>query len=198
MSDGKAIALPLELRSLLAALQSADVADDQRWILTLLRQNGIAVVTLLWRMLGSEQDVLDAYQTAVCQLTSRGPEAATCNRSGYFYRTAVNAGISILRNRKQRRQQWPAVIDAQARRDADRAAPAAEQAFDQRQILERMRQAIYLLPPHLRDVILLRDLAELPYSRVAALLNIRGGTARIYRRQAVVRLAGLIGREVAE
>ena len=58
--------------------------------------------------------------------------------------------------------------------------------------------AIYLLPPHLRDVILLRDMAELPYGKVAAMLNIRGGTARLYRHQAVLRLGGLLGEEAAK
>ena len=86
MPEAKAIALPLELRALLAKLAVAEVADDQQWILSLLRQHGLAVITMLWRMLGSDQDVLDAYQTAVCQLTSRGPHAIQSNRGGYFYR----------------------------------------------------------------------------------------------------------------
>src|SRR5437870_5710584 len=149
-------------------------------------------------MLGSEPDVLDAYQTAVCQMTSRGREAASSNLGGYFYRVAINAGIGILRNRRQWREQWPAMLDAQVQRDALREPQRPEQILDQRQMLERMRHAIYLLPPHLRDVILLRDMAELPYGKVAAMLNIRGGTARLYRHQAVLRLGGLLGEEAAK
>jgi RNA polymerase sigma-70 factor (ECF subfamily) len=198
MPDAKASALPFELRTLLAGLKSAEVADDQEWIVALLRQEGDRVVTLLWRMLGCEPDVLDAYQTAVCQITARGREARPERLNGYFYRTAVNAGISILRKRRQRQQQWPAIVEAQSRRPAAQGVPDPRQVFDQRQILERMRRAIYQLPPHLRDVIILRDLGELPYNRVCEILKIRGGTARLYRRQAVVRLADLIGRETVE
>lgn len=198
MGQVRAITLPLELRRLLAGLESADIADNQQWILTLLRQEGQRIVTLLWRMLGAEADVLDAYQTAVCQITSRGRDAARDNLGGYFYRTAINAGIGIIRQRRQRRRQWSGIVDAQARRDAAHDPPAPDHIFDQRQTLDRMRQAISQLPPHLREVILLRDMAELPYQQVAAMLNIRNGTARLYRRQAVVRLAEIMGQEAVE
>jgi RNA polymerase sigma-70 factor (ECF subfamily) len=195
MPQAKAIALPLELRRLLAGLESAQIADDQTWILRLLRKEGQQIVTLLWRMLGSEPDVLDAYQTAVCQIANRGQQAAASNLGGYFYRTAINAGIGILRNRRQRREQWPAMVDIQAERNAVHEPRGPEQICDQRQMLDRMRQAISQLPPHLREVILLRDMAELPYLKVADMLNIRCGTARLYRHQAVTRLAELMGEE---
>jgi RNA polymerase sigma-70 factor (ECF subfamily) len=196
MPEARAITLPLELRALLVKLADAEVADDQQWILSLLRQHGLTVVTMLWRMLGSDQDVLDAYQTAVCQLTNKGPHAIQSNRGGYFYRIAVNAGIGILRQRRQQCKQWPTIVDTQMRRQNDHAPQTAEQCFDQREMLGRMRQAIYQLPPQLRDVIILRDLGELPYRDVASILGIRSTSARLYRRQAVVRLAELIGREI--
>jgi RNA polymerase sigma factor (sigma-70 family) len=198
MACAGTMSLPLELRILLSELTAAQVADDQQWILALLKKNGHPVITLLWRMLGSEQDVLDAYQTAVCQLAGRGRAAVKANPGGYFYRIALNAGIGILRNRKQQQKSWPAVADAHARRQADQAEAQARCGCDQREILDRMRQMVHLLPPHLRDVILLRDLAELPYSQVALILGIKSGTARIYRHQAVVRLADMLGQEVVE
>jgi RNA polymerase sigma-70 factor (ECF subfamily) len=189
-------ALPLELRSLLAGLTSATVADNQQWILLLLRQHGPSVVTLLWRMLGSEQDVLDSYQTAVCQLTAQGRQAIKTNPGGYFYRVAMNAAIGVVRSRRQQHQHEPGLADTQARRMADQMASAScDQVLDRDQMLDRLRRAIFSLPPHLRDTIVLRDMAELPYSRVAAILGITGGTARLYRRQAVSRLADLIGQE---
>lgn len=195
MARTQATALPLELRTLLVGLTSASVADNQQWILTLLRQHGPAVVNLLWRMLGAEQDVLDSYQTAVCQLTARGKDAARTNPGGYFYRIAMNAAISILRQRKQERLHEPIVAESQARRQADATCGSQDQLFDQQLVLNQLRQAVVGLPPHLRDVIVLRDLAELPYPRVASILGITIGTARLYRCKAVLRLAELIGQE---
>jgi len=192
MTRAAAVPLPLELRTLLARLSAIELADNQQWIVGLMRKQGLAVITLLWRMLGSEQDVLDAYQTAICRLTARGKHGLGRNPAGYFYRTASNAGIDILRARQRQRSHWQAVVDAERRRVARSGAVGG---FDQRETLEQMRRAICELPPHLRNVIVLRELAELPYTQVARMLGIRVGTARLYRRQAIVRLAELMGRE---
>jgi RNA polymerase sigma-70 factor (ECF subfamily) len=195
MSGVQCIALPLELRSLLATLSVAEVADDQRWIVQLLRQHGPAVVTLLWRMLGREQDVLDAYQTAVCSITARGRDAVQSNPGGYFYRIAMNAGITTLRGRRMERQRLANLAEAQARRGETPASRDGEPALDQSRIMEQMRQAIFRLPAHLRDVVVLRELAELPYAQVAEVLGITVGSARLYRRQAIVRLATMLEEE---
>ena len=194
MARAQSVPLPLELRFLLAGLSAADVADCQQWILALMRKEGLTVINLLWRMLGSEDDVLDAYQTAVCRLTARGEKGIGSNRAGYFYRTAMNSAIEILRMRKRQKKHWPTVRDAQKRRYLERAGT---ESLDQREARARMRRAICALPPHLRNVIVLHDLAELPYARVAKIAGIQVGTARLYRRQAVVRLADLIGQEAS-
>ncbi len=190
MAQVQTIALPLELRAVLTQLASAEVADDQQWILALLRGQGPIVLTVLWRMLGSEQEVLDAYQTAVCQLAIRGKDGIGANPAGYFYRTAVNAGIEMMRFRRKQRTHFPQVARY---REQQSKPPSAATACDQREILERMREAICELPLHLRNVIILRDLAQLSYAEVADMLGIRMGTARLYRHQAVARLADLMG-----
>jgi RNA polymerase sigma factor (sigma-70 family) len=189
MTQAQSIALPLELRSVLAQLASAEVADDQQWIVALLRRQGPIVLTVLWRMLGSEQEVLDAYQTAVCHLAAKGPLGFGDNPGGYFYRTAVNVAIDSIRARHRQQTHWPRL--AQMRRQD--ASPGAPAVCGEREMLERMRQAICELPRHLRNVVILRDLAQLPYAQVAKMLGIRPGTARLYRRQAVVQLASLMG-----
>lgn len=195
MAQAISQALPVELRSLLTGLSSADVSDDQQWIVAVMRKEGPTVVHLLWRMLGSQEDVMDAYQTAVCRLTAHGSKGIGSNRAGYFYRTAMNAGIELLRSRKRRRTHWPVVCETQTNRYVSQTESGSG---EHRESLQRMRRAICELPPHLRSVVILRDLAELPYAQVARYLGIRQGTARLYRRHAIVRLADTIGREVDE
>ena len=195
MARAQTIALPREFQALLDAVTTAQVADDQQWILSLLRKQGLAVINMLWRVLGQEADVLDAYQTAVCQLTARGPGGIGSNPAGYFYRTAMNAAIEMLRSRQMRRKHWPEVVELQVRQGE---GPRPEEAIDQRTAANRLRRAVAELPPHLRGVIVLRDLAELPYGQVSGILGIRVSTARLYRRQAVVRLAELLGEETDE
>jgi len=189
MTQVQSIALPLELRSMLARLASAEVAEDQQWIIALLRRQGPIVLTVLWRMLGSEQEVLDAYQTAVCHLAAKGPLGIGGNPGGYFYRTAVNVAIDSIRARRRQQAHWPRLAEI---RQQD-ASPGALAVCGEREMLDRMKQAICELPRHLRNVVILRDLAQLPYAQVARMLGIRSGTARLYRRQAVVQLADLMG-----
>ena len=192
MSRVHAIAVPAPIRLLVDQLASAQVADDQRWILTLMRRQGPVVVSMLWRMLGCEADVLDAYQSAICNLTAKGKNHIGANRAGYFYRASLNAGVEILRRRKTRSEHWLRVVDAHEGRSHP-ATPSA--SFDRVEETTRLREAIGRLPAQLRNVIVLRDLAELPYRKVAKTLGIQVTTARLYRRQAVVRLAALIGEE---
>jgi len=196
MARAQPMVLPPDLHLLLVDLKSAKVADDQKWILKLMLKQGHIILCTLWRMLGTEQDVMDAYQTAVCRLTEKGKYAIGPNRGGYFYKTAMNAGIEILRKRKMRQNQWPKLVQAQKDRDSKRVeTQTGEYVFNQKEILEQARQAIAGLPHYLRNVIILRDLTEMPYVQVAKILGIQVTTARLYRRQAVVKLAEIIGQE---
>jgi RNA polymerase sigma factor (sigma-70 family) len=152
---------------------------------------------MLWRMLQSEPDVLDAYQSTICRLTVRGHGAIKSNPSAYVYRTAMNAGIEILRSRQRQRRQRVALVELQRQRTGEQQShsDASVLSLDQQEMIEHMRLCIYQLPAHLRDVIILRDLAELSYARLARILKIKVTTARLYRRHAIMRLTEAIGQE---
>ena len=60
-------------------------------------------------------------------------------------------------------------------------------------MVEELREAIESLPERLRDVITLRDLAEMSYRDVSKILKITPGTARVYRREAIVELSKRMG-----
>lgn len=181
--------LPASLRGVLEELASADAAASQRWIVSLLQEQGPGVIHVLWRMLGREQDVLDVYQTVVCHLASRGPALAGRNRAAYFYRSAINAAIESIRRHRRERERLPRVAATVRWVDDTPACPEPQQ------IMERLRGAVHALPAHLRDVVVLRDLSGMKYRQVASILNITSGTARVYRRQAIVRLAAMLARE---
>lgn len=196
MAETSTIALPIGLRSVLSGLATAEVAENQRWIIKLLQCHGHAILTALWRILGSEQDVQDVYQTAVCHLAARGEHGATFNLPGYFYRTAINTAIELLRSRQRQKSHWPQLYRTMSDRPSQLTGG---EVCDLRESIERLRKAICQLPKHLQEVIILRDLAQLPYRQVARMLGIRSGTARIYRRQAVLRLADLlVGEETSQ
>jgi RNA polymerase sigma factor (sigma-70 family) len=184
--------LPLELESVVRDFSNARVDHDQQWIVTLIQKQGQLVVSLLWKMLGSEQDALDAYQSTICRLISQGQDAIGTNRAGYFYRAAMNAGIEMLRMRKRRQRHWPSVAEFWRRRQSE-DEPVCD--LGEVEDVDRLRGAIGKLPPHLRDVIVLREMAGLPYRQLASILQIGVATARLYRRQAVLRLADMLKAE---
>ncbi len=192
MAQAAVGSLPASLRGMLEELVSAEAAASQRWILALLKRHGPGVVALLWRMLGCEADVLDAYQTVVCQLAARGPRQVGRNRGAYFYRSAINAGIEVIRRRQRDRGR----LHALAERQAQQPAPSAPGVYlEHVHLVDQIRTAVLALPDHLRDVIVLHDLVGLDYLRVSNILSITVGTARVYRRQAVIRLSEMLAKE---
>jgi RNA polymerase sigma factor (sigma-70 family) len=67
--------------------------------------------------------------------------------------------------------------------------------LDAKYLQQKLRAAITRLPEYLREVVVLRDLAELPYERVSRILGIKAGTARVYRSKAIALLASWLNKE---
>lgn len=170
----------LQLTWDISLVQSVD--KSQRWVLSAMQADGPAVVKLLWRILGNETDVCDAYQDVFVRLIALPSEQKPRNNRAYLFRTAANVAISMLRREKLHRQTLPHLPQADNVPD-----PAGE--LDARWLQLRLRQAIARLPEYLSDVIALRDLGELSYGEVARTLGITEAAARVYRHKAVQLLA---------
>ena len=61
--------------------------------------------------------------------------------------------------------------------------------LDAKYLQTKLRSAIAQLPDYLKDVVVLRDLAEMPYAQIGKILGIPAATARVYRFKAVNLLA---------
>jgi RNA polymerase sigma-70 factor, ECF subfamily len=177
----------------IAAAESVEAS--QQWILTAMQKHGPALVSMLWRILGHEQDVCDAYQDTFLQLAHLPDRRKPEHIKAYLFRTASNVAISFLRRRR--------VHENACQELAQRAEPFAagdtQTDLDAEVLRRRLREHIERLPDYLREVILLRDLGELPYNEVASTLGISSAAARVYRHRAVQLLAlWMAGREVSE
>ncbi len=168
------------------------VERDQRWILTAMQKHGPELVTMLWRILGNEQDVCDAYQTTFLRLAHRQGRTKPRQIRAYLFRTASNTAITMLRRRATEHRALSEVDVA--------AAPigTVESDFDTQHLAESLRRHIAELPDHLRSVVTLRDLGELPYAEVARIMGISTGTARVYRCKAVQLLAAWMNKEASQ
>ena len=169
------------------------------WLTDLIRREGPAILRMLWRFLGNEQDVMDAYQDCFCRLVARTEHRDLVSAKAYVYRTASNIAIEFLRVRKRRAAHWPRIVrnlgDA-AIEEAGETCTSPITGLTQAPFHEgeasRLREAIGELPTHLQQVIVLRDLTGMTYEEVGKTLCIEPTTARVYRRHAVVRLAELL------
>jgi len=169
------------------ALEGVD--ESQRWILAVMRKHGHELVTMLWRILGNEQDVCDAYQTTFLRLAHHEGGLRPRWVRAYLFRTASNTAISMLRQR---------IVE---RRALSNAVPPVEEANDAqvdvnvRNLTENLRCHVAQLPENFRNVIMLRDFGELSYGEVARIMDISVGTARVYRCKAVQLLATWMNKE---
>lgn len=161
------------------------------WLDRVIRRDGPGILRMLWRFLGSEQDVMDAYQDCFCKLAALSRSRIPKNARAYAYRTAMNIATELVRTRARRAAHRPAV----ERAAADRSDVSARSVEDDHAVgrAGALRDAMARLPRHLRDVVFLRDLSRWSYKQVGQTLGIGPATARVYRRHAVVKLAELMG-----
>jgi RNA polymerase sigma factor (sigma-70 family) len=175
---------------------SKSVDESQRWVLSVMQRHGQELVTILWRILGSEQDVCDAYQDTFLQLAYHEDLKKPKHVKAYIFRTASHIAISMLRHRLAEKRLSRTIADSkvagsplpgQGHHTSHVSSPANE--LDSKYLQETLRECISRLPDHLKNVVILRDLAELSYTRVGRILGISAATARVYRWKAIQLLA---------
>ncbi|MHC4312725.1 MAG: RNA polymerase sigma factor [Planctomycetota bacterium] len=152
---------------------SGAVDESQQWILSAMQRHGQGLITILWRILGNEQDVCDAYQNTFLQLAHyKGRQKPE------HIKASEKKRLSTIVTRE--------------------GAISPEYELDCKYLQETLRCYIAQLPEHLRNVVMLRDLGELSYAQVSRILDISAATARVYRCKAIQLLAVWMGKEREE
>ncbi len=159
--------------------------SSRRWILSAMKDHGPAMVTMLWRILGNEQDVCDVYQDVFVMLTGTGNSFRPKNIRAYLFGTASNLAISLLRRRKLDKKAHEEL--ARRFQPGDNHDPAG--FLDADALKHRLRQLLGELPEPLQSIICLHDLAELSYPETAQILGLSQTAVRVYRHRAVKLLA---------
>ena len=163
--------------------------QTQGWVLCAMQQYGRGLVNMLWRILGNEQDVCDAYQDTFLKLAHFENGHRPENVKAYVFRSASNIAISTLRHRIVEKKKFSPRMAIRS----EAVSPAGE--LDTRYLTETLRAGISKLPDHFREVVTLHDLGDLSYEQVASFLGITAATARVYRCKAVQLLAALMRKE---
>jgi RNA polymerase sigma-70 factor (ECF subfamily) len=150
------------------ALASRAAAGDRRALETLLERHVDRVHAVCRRALGDPEDALDATQEALIAV-ARGIGSFD-GRSAFttwLYRVATNAALDEGR-RKARR---PEPVDPAE-------APAGASPEDAVGARLDIDAALRDLPEEFRVAVVLRDLCDLDYADIAAVLGVPAGTVR--------------------
>ena len=136
----------------------------------LVRRHERRVYNLCLRMLERPEDARDATQDAFFAVlrklpSFRGDAAFTT----WLHRVAVNACYDILRKRKRRAED--SFPDEARISPTDDIAEATSEAVD-------VRRALALVPDEFRAVLVLHDVQDLPYDRIAEILDVPIGTVK--------------------
>ncbi|MDO8361585.1 MAG: sigma-70 family RNA polymerase sigma factor [Actinomycetota bacterium] len=171
------MAAPLDDRALVAAAQGGDRgALDQ-----LFRRHYDRVHAVCRRITGNEADAADAAQEAMIAMV-RGLARFDGRASfgTWAYRIATNASLDELRRRRRR----PVVAGRDRSGDEghhephEPVDPAAGMRIDQLSDRMAIDAALAALPEDFRVPVVLRDVADLDYAEIAAVLDIPVGTVK--------------------
>lgn len=161
----------------------------------LVREHQKGIYNHALRMLGSEQDALDASQEAFFRayraLASFRGESRF---SVWLYKLAGNVCLDMLRRR-------PAVPDASLTDEDAGELPVPDARFcpqtelEKKELRQTVRRAVLSLAPEFRQALILRDIDGLSYDEIARVTGLEAGTvkSRIFR--ARKKLAAILMRD---
>jgi len=92
---------------------------------------------------------------------------------GWLFTVARNACLDRLRGARRRE-----LRDQALQREAGPSDPSPEERLSQRQRVEQIRSALGALAPAQQEVLVLKQLGELTYQQVAAVLGVPEGTVK--------------------
>lgn len=149
----------------------------------LVHANEKSIYNLCLRMLGDEQDALDASQEAFFKAfralkNFRGDSLF----SSWLYRLASNVCLDMLRKR-------PAAADLtlEDEDEFDRLfrdpRPSPQQELERKELRQTVAEALQELPDDFRQAVVLRDVNGLTYEEIGRITGLEQGTvkSRIYR-----------------
>ena len=170
-------------------LTRAAAGGDEAAFEELVRLHEKKVYNLALRMCGSPEDAADAAQEAFLAAWKSLPNfRGEAGFSTWLYRLTSNAAIDHLR--RTRRQRWEASLDDEALRvDAADEAPSPQARAEGEELRGAVLSGRAQLSDDHRQALTLRELQDLSYEEIAAVLEIDLGTvkSRISRARGALR-----------
>ena len=139
-----------------------------------------------WR---DQSDIEDLVQEVYVRVFEAARKEIPEKAKPFLFTTARNLLITRVRDRR--------VVPMEAALDLEALAiaidtPAPDQGLIARDELRRLREAIDSLPPHLRDVVVMRRIEDLSRAEVAQRLGINEASVSNYLTKGMYELADII------
>ena len=133
---------------------------------------------MAYRILGHREDALDVSQEIFITVFKSIDRFESRSRfSTWLYRVTMNRCRDELRRRGSVKHSRPQSLDARAV-DEPAGNPAPDEAASAGETHELVAAAIRRLPDDSREVLVLRDIEDLSYEEIAAVLDLPLGTVR--------------------
>ena len=160
------------------------LSGDANAFEALVKANERGVYNLALRMLGSEQDALDASQEAFFRAyRSLDAFRGDSKFSVWLYRITGNVCLDMLRRAGRRMESSLTVEeDGEELPVPDRRGDPQE-ALERKELRRAVREGLKTLEPAFRQALILRDLNGLTYDEIAQVTGLEPGTvkSRIFR-----------------
>lgn len=147
------------------------------------------------RITGSHADAEDATQEVFLRILHKSSSFTGQSRfSTWLFRVAVNHTINLCRKAASRRHR--AIVDLDQEATPQELYPGPLQRavdLEERQLLD---EALQLLPPDQRSIVVLRELEGLTYAEIAEILDLPAGTVTSRLVRGRQRLLQILGRRL--
>jgi RNA polymerase sigma-70 factor (ECF subfamily) len=143
------------------------------------------LVSTLFYMLGNQEDALDAAQDAFLKCwRARASLVEVRNMRAWIFRVGMNAAKDLQRNAWRRRAKpLAAAVEGESLTEH-----SPIENLEDKETLERLRQALTALRPEEKAVFLLRQNGDLTYEEIADLRRSPVGTVKTQMRAALQKL----------
>jgi RNA polymerase sigma-70 factor (ECF subfamily) len=149
---------------------------DRRALDTLLERHYDRIRAVCVRLTGNRADADDATQEALLAVVRGiGRFDGRAAFTTWLYRVATNAALDELRRRRRRPRPDDGVAEIVDAVPAGGPTTSPSEAVVER---TRLTEALAALPLEFRTAVVLRDVADLEYAEIAAVLDVPVGTVR--------------------
>ncbi|MHB0958202.1 MAG: RNA polymerase sigma factor [Pirellulaceae bacterium] len=134
----------------------------------IVNRNAVLVAGSVRRIIGNNHDAEDVVQDVFLEAYRVSQKTEIENWAGFLQRLATRRAIDRLRIRGAR----PSVVPAREAGEIAGRSPQPHQNAMARELAERLRKAIAMLPPSQAEVFCMRCFEEMTYEQIAGALGI--------------------------